>query len=503
MFAGFLRSVRIAGSQKSAPVSAPVGVKKVTVTPPDGWKPSEGSSMRAASFSIAGPDGTSADVSVIPIPGDSGSVLDNVNRWRSQLQLAPLAAADDPALGKKEGSPAGEIFVSEMTSNEPILNGKKATIASAILKRPGVTWFFKITGDASLVQANLGEFATFVRSWIAWWDVIAGEKKLAIPIPGGTLLGILLIVNLLAAHGARFKLSWNKAGMIVIHSGILLMLLGEIFTGLLGREAQMVVSEGEILNYSTFPREVELVVIRPDGDGVETVTAIPQDRLIDGAEFPFGGFSVKIHSHYPNSGILPESAATAMFDKTRATDGLGKGYAVRRTPCETAHDRRDLTAAFVEVIPDGGKSQGRWLLSNALKGEQSFVAAGRPWKISIRQRRLYHPFSIKLLDFSHDRYLGTNVPKNFSSKIRILNPDTGENREDLIYMNHPLRYGGLTFYQAGFENNDSTSIFQVVRNPVWTLPYISCAMVGCGLLWVFSQHLIKAISRRNQRHPAP
>ena len=164
VFAGFLRSVRIAGSQKSAPVSAPVGVKKVTVTPPDGWKPSEGSSMRAASFSIAGPDGTSADVSVIPIPGDSGSVLDNVNRWRSQLQLAPLAAADDPALGKKEESPAGEIFVSEMTSNEPILNGKKATIASAILKRPGVTWFFKITGDASLVQANLGEFATFVRS---------------------------------------------------------------------------------------------------------------------------------------------------------------------------------------------------------------------------------------------------------------------------------------------------------------------------------------------------
>ncbi len=65
-------------------------------------------------------------------------------------------------------------------------------------------------------------------------------------------------------------------------------------------------------------------------------------------------------------------------------------------------------------------------------------------------------------------------------------------------MNHPLRYGGLTFYQSGFDNNDSTSIFQVVRNPVWTLPYISCAMVGLGLLWVFSQHLIKAVSRRNK-----
>lgn len=359
---------------------------------------------------------------------------------------------------------------------------------------------------ATITQVELGIHEVqeqFFRSWIAWWDVMPGAKKFSIPIPGGTLLGILLIINLLAAHGARFKLRWNKAGMIVIHSGILLMLLGEIFTGLLGREAQMAINEGEILNYSTFPREVELVVVRPDGDGLETVTAIPQSRLKKGAEFPFGGFSVKIHSYYPNSEILPESEATEKFDKTRATAGLGKGYAVRRTPRETATDRRDLTTAFVEIIPDGGKSQGRWLLSNAFKSDQSFEAAGRPWKMSIRPRRLYHPFSIKLLDFSHDRYLGTDVPKNFSSKIKILNPDTGENREDLIYMNHPLRYGGLTFYQTGFENNDTTSIFQVVRNPVWTLPYISCAMVGLGLLWVFSQHLIKAISRRNKTSPAP
>ena len=163
-FAAFLRSVRIAGSGKSAPAPAPNSVKKVDVTAPEGWKASEGSAMRAASFSIAGPEGATADVSVIPIPGDSGSVLDNVNRWRSQLQLAPLASADDPALGKNEESPAGELFVSHMTSSEPILNGKKAAIASAILKRPGMTWFFKITGEASLVEANLVKFDSFVRS---------------------------------------------------------------------------------------------------------------------------------------------------------------------------------------------------------------------------------------------------------------------------------------------------------------------------------------------------
>ncbi|MEO8615357.1 MAG: hypothetical protein ABI600_09465 [Luteolibacter sp.] len=166
VFMSFLRSIRIMGSQKNAPAPAPSDGKKIHVTPPDGWTASEGSSMRAASFSIAGQDGTSADVSVVPIPGESGSVLDNVNRWRSQLQLAPLDSADDPALGTKAESPAGEIFVSHMTSTEPILNGKKAALASAILKRPGMTWFFKITGEASLVQANLEKFDSFVRSAI-------------------------------------------------------------------------------------------------------------------------------------------------------------------------------------------------------------------------------------------------------------------------------------------------------------------------------------------------
>lgn len=164
VFAEFLRSVRIAGNRKIAPAPAPSGAKKINVTPPAGWTPSEGSSMRAASFSIVGPDGTTADVSVVPIPGDSGSILDNVNRWRSQLKLAPLASADDPALGKNVETPAGQIFVSHMTSSEPILNGKNAALTSAILKRPGMTWFFKITGEAALVDANLEKFDAFVRS---------------------------------------------------------------------------------------------------------------------------------------------------------------------------------------------------------------------------------------------------------------------------------------------------------------------------------------------------
>lgn len=358
---------------------------------------------------------------------------------------------------------------------------------------------------ATVSQVHLGIHEVvqqFFRSWIAWWDVWPGEKRLSLPLPGGVLLGSLLIVNLLAAHGSRFRLSKGKMGMLLIHSGILLMLVSEICTGLLGKEAQMTVNEGQIVNYSTFPREVELAVIEAAGDGMETVRAIPQSRLKDGAAFSFSGFTLRIDRYFENAEVLGEEEAGADADPMRATDGAAIGFAVRRKPRETAMDRRDLPAGFVSIMPDGGEPMRRFLLTNAVPAPQAFTVAGRSWKVVMRQARLYHPFSIKLLDFSHDRYLGTNVPKNFSSKIRLIHPQTGEDREDLIYMNHPLRYQGLTLYQAGFANSDTTTIFQVVKNPAWTLPYISCAMVAAGLLWVFLSHLRKAVSRRTTI-PAP
>jgi hypothetical protein len=62
-------------------------------------------------------------------------------------------------------------------------------------------------------------------------------------------------------------------------------------------------------------------------------------------------------------------------------------------------------------------------------------------------------------------------------------------------MNNPLRYGGLTFYQAGFEN-DRTSILQVVSNPSWLVPYVSCVLMGLGLVIHFGILLSGFIHRR-------
>ena len=110
-----------------------------------------------------------------------------------------------------------------------------------------------------------------------------------------------------------------------------------------------------------------------------------------------------------------------------------------------------------------------------------------------------------LLDFTHERYPGTNIPHDFSSRIRIQNPETGEDREVLIYMNHPLRYEGLTFYQSAFGQDsmgraDRASRLQVVRNAGWLGPYIACTLVSLGLCWQFGWVLLRFISKqKNQK----
>jgi cytochrome c biogenesis protein ResB len=92
----------------------------------------------------------------------------------------------------------------------------------------------------------------------------------------------------------------------------------------------------------------------------------------------------------------------------------------------------------------------------------------------MRLTRYYYPFSLTLLKATHDKYKGTEIPKNFSSRVRINNPGTGEARETVIYMNNPLRYGGQTFYQyqmsagemAQRQGMTPSSTFQVGAIPV-------------------------------------
>ena len=81
--------------------------------------------------------------------------------------------------------------------------------------------------------------------------------------------------------------------------------------------------------------------------------------------------------------------------------------------------------------------------------------------------------------------------------MQLTNPNQHESRAALIYMNHPLRYEGRTFYQASFGEGDKLSVFQVMENPASLAPYLSCALIALGLLIQFLSHLYGFVMSRS------
>ncbi|HTJ77566.1 MAG TPA: cytochrome c biogenesis protein ResB [Rariglobus sp.] len=350
---------------------------------------------------------------------------------------------------------------------------------------------------ATLDQVHLGVWAVqekYFRTFFVLWNV----KGFPVPVfPGGYFIGGLLLINLVCAHAYRFRLSWKKSGIFLTHLGLILLLVGELLTSLWQQEYKLQLDQGQTRNYSESYRDSELAIIDASDPKWDEVVAIPEKRLVNGdpiqvAKLPF---RVVVNTYYPNATMqmrdqLPNAPAAP------ATRDIGARLALIPMAITYKQDETNLPAAVIELIgPEG--SLGTWLVSSMLQ-PQTFDYAGKTWRLALRFKRNYQPYSITLLKFSHDIYMGSDIPKNFSSKIHLRSDDGKTDRDVLIYMNNPLRYGGMTFYQQSFANNDQTSILQVVRNPSWMLPYLACILMGLGLVIQFGLHLFGFFAKRRK-----
>jgi cytochrome c biogenesis protein ResB len=343
----------------------------------------------------------------------------------------------------------------------------------------------------TLAQVHLGIHEAqqrYFQSWLVWWP--AEGNSFRVPIfPGGHLIGAVLLVNLIAAHVKRFRWTWRKFGIHLTHAGLIIMLAGGLFTDLFAVESHMRLERGDTKNYSEDQRHTELAVIDTTDNDLDQVTAIPEsvlktNRTIDHWSLPF---RIVIKRFYENANLKMSSDTGT---HPIADHGPGAMIAVQPLPRTTAQDERDVPAAAIEILPKEGGSLGTWLVSDGLGAPQTFSCGSRTWMIAMRTARYYKPYSVTLQKFTHEKYAGTEIPKNFASKVTLIDPERNVSRDVLIYMNHPLRYRGETFYQAGFQQDDRATILQVVHNPSFLAPYVACVIVAAGLLWQFGFHLL-------------
>lgn len=350
---------------------------------------------------------------------------------------------------------------------------------------------------ATIDQVNLGIWAVqekYFYSFVVFWK--AGNVSLAI-FPGGYTIGGLLLLNLIGAHIYRFKFTWRKIGIWLAHAGLILLLVGQLLTGLWQDEFQLRIDQGQSKNFAESYRNVELAITDTTNPKFDEVVAIPERPLsrLETVQHPKLPFRVAVKTYFPNATLQMRGPMQGPDSSGLANQGVGPQVLATLQPLTYKQDERNIPAAYVELTgPDG--VLGTWLVSPLLDEPQRFSIAGRSFKIALRFVRSYQPYTLTLVKFSHDKYAGTDIPKNFSSRIRLTTPDGRDDREVLIYMNNPLRYAGLTFYQAGFENNDQTTVLQVVRNPSWLIPYVACTLMTLGLLIQFGIHLTGFIARR-------
>jgi ABC-type transport system involved in cytochrome c biogenesis permease subunit len=343
----------------------------------------------------------------------------------------------------------------------------------------------------TLAQVEQGLYqaqARYFKSLFVYWA--PGGGGLRIPVfPGGYLLGGLMLINLLVMGATRYRPFKKRFGLVLVHAGLALLFVGQFFTDLLSVESAMRFRVGETRNYSEDFHANEMVVVDATDGARDRVLAIPERMLSGDREVVVSGtpFRLRVREYWENADLLGRQVEGGKL--SGADQGAGRGLYIVGKPPTTRMDERNLPAAVVEVWA-GERELGRWLVSSAMGSSQGFEHEGRTWQLALRPRRHYMPFSLTLLDVRHDVYKGTQIPKNFSSRVRVRHQETGDDREVLIYMNNPLRYGGNTYYQYQMAAADQTSTLQVVRNPSWLTPYISCVLVGLGLTWQFLSHLV-------------
>ena len=114
-----------------------------------------------------------------------------------------------------------------------------------------------------------------------------------------------------------------------------------------------------------------------------------------------------------------------------------------------SQDDRNLPAVVFEVS-ENGESKGTYLASCSSEFVQT-VQGKRMRENDSSPKTSLSEFQYDAGEFEVGKYPGTQIPHNFESRVVV--EDDQDSRMENIWMNHPLRKNGQTFYQYQMNEN--------------------------------------------------
>ncbi len=315
----------------------------------------------------------------------------------------------------------------------------------------------------------------------------------------------------------------RRAGIVVLHAGVGLLMFGQWFVSNYDVEEQITMAEGQTVHFAQDIRNVELAVIDRENSaagGQDDVVAIPltrngkatrllESKRIEDEQLPF---DIEVVQFMGNAQVDPLPAGQS----TPVTLGNGLRFQAveRRGAAGASSSQVDLAAGYFRFVDkDSGGLLGTVLLAQdqlMMRGGQlvrfdaeQIAVDGQSFDVQLRFARSYKDYSLRLIDVRKDDYLGTSIPRNYSSRVELIDPKRDVQQELNIWMNNPRRYAGETFYQSGWRLDPLTkkeySTLQVVRNQGWMIPYVACMVGMVGMLAHFSLVLLRFLNRQTSK----
>jgi hypothetical protein len=324
-----------------------------------------------------------------------------------------------------------------------------------------------------------------------------------LPFPGGFTIGAAMLVNMIFAYCFRYpNWTWKRSGVLLLHAGLIVMLSSEVISRYGASEGHMTIDEGASSSFVSDYRSAELAVTIPceDDPKFENMITVPaallkKNKVIRDNALPF---EMEVVQFMVNSTKMRN---TNPDETNPATSGIGRDSDLIVTDAPevsgTEGSEIDYPSAYVTFKTKDQQTLGTYLLSTQLRNPQVITVDGKQYSVALQFKRTYLPYSLHLIEFKFDKHPGTKMASNYSSNVRLEDPEHHEKRDITIKMNDPLRHRGETFYQADFDHNtEKTTDLQVVHNPGRWLPYISCVMVAAGMLLHFGFALNRFLGRR-------
>jgi len=286
--------------------------------------------------------------------------------------------------------------------------------------------------------------------------------------------GILLVtlaINIFAATLIRWPFPLRRIGFPITHLGILVILAGALITNRFGVEGQLRLDERAASDRVSLPGWA-VRIEATDAEGNQAVDVpIPMDPLRPargrGSSVAIGdsGLVLTFLDFLPNSHWEGRGAA----DATSAV--------VRAAPRDDEHVEEPALRVEARV---GSESRALWL---SQRHAVIVSAGGRAFRLTLDHTALQLPFSVRLDRFERETYPGTDQAAMFASHVTLRGNGIDGERSATIRMNQPLKFGGYTFFQSGFDRNPmgTASILTVSRDPgkwaVYTGFFLVCAGV--------------------------